>query len=334
MRYQETWENGPTGRKFQRSCEDRYQEIRKLASWFKRPFSVFDFGCNSGYFGFRLTQEFPNCTVVMVDNKPWLKDLIKKNPSNEIVWIDAHLTSTQLYHLAMCESFDIVLALAVIHHMEDPFLALNALELMADHIIIETPGKGDKGSRNYESHCLPLLEFLDKYVEMTKIAEFPSHVSAVKRPWYYKRNLPFIKKQRMDVDMSGASMTGTYDIESDFDKKIITIYRKLDDLANFRKVRTREMRHYIPGINLHNFKLLGGGWPIRGTELPVIGDMSKCDDNQPWNFILSGEALHAIDLGTKQECTMPRESILSYPADPWNKPDYFNIEDVKQQKAQ
>jgi len=321
MRYQETWINGPTDEPHQRPCADRYEIIRKVAERYSRPFSVFDLGCNSGYFGFRLAQEFENCTVVMVDNKPWLKDLIRKNKAGKIVWVNAHPSAHDLYHLSMCESFDIVLGLAVLHHMDEPMLAMNALENLSDHVFIETPGEGDTGSRNYESHCLPLLKFFDNYCAqpdgLKKIAEVPSHVTDVMRPIYYKTNLPFIRKQRLDADFSGASLTGNYDIEADYARKIITIYRKLEDKTNDRYVRTREMRHFVPGINLHNFKLMGGGWPEVGTEMEVMGDMSLCDDNQKWNFILDGQSLHAIDLGTKIKCTFPRDAILSYRDNPF-----------------
>ena len=315
MRYQETWINGPTDEPHQRPCEDRYEIVRKLAARYNRPFSVFDFGCNSGYFGFRLAQEF-DCTVVMVDNKPWFKDLIKENRPGKIVWINAHPSSQDLYHLSMCESFDIVLAFAVLHHMDEPFMALHALENLCDHILIETPGVGDTGSRNYESHCLPLLDFLDTYensrANLRKIAEVPSHVTDVMRPIYHNTHLPFLRKQRIDADLSGASLTGNYDIEADYDRKFITLYRKLDDETNDRYVRTREMRNFIPGINLHNFRMMGGGWPEKGTEMDVVGNRDLCDDNVAWNFILDGRQLWAIDLGTKNRCTFPRDAILSY----------------------
>jgi len=221
----------------------------------------------------------------------------------------------------MCESFDIVLAFAVLHHMDDPFIALNALENLSDHILVETPGLGDTGSRNYKSHCVKILDFMDLYCEkeggFTKIAEVPSHVSNVMRPVYYNNHMPFIRKQRLDADLTGASLTGVYDLEADYSKKIITIYRKLEDKSNDRYVRTRELRHFVPGINLHNFRLMGGGWPEKGTEMEILGDMSLCDDNKPWNFILDGKQLHAIDLGTKIRCTFPRDAILSYRDNPF-----------------
>jgi len=310
MRYQETWINGPTKEEHQRPCAERYEVIRELAAKYTRPFSVFDFGCNSGYFGFRLAQEF-DCTVVMVDNKQWMEGLIEQNKPGKIVWIDAHPTAESLYHLSLSESFDIVLALSVLHHMDEHFMAFAALEFLADHIFIEVPGRGDKKSRNYESHCVPMLDFIEEYEDLTLIAEFDSHVSNVKRPMYYHRNTPFLKKQRVDADLSGASMSGNYDIEADYNDKVITITRKLNK-PDGQLVRTTERRAFIPGINLHNFRLLGGGWPKAGTVFDVLGDVGRIDDKEPWNYILDGKNLHAIDVATKNNCTFPRVDIKYY----------------------
>jgi hypothetical protein len=70
LRYQETWIKGcPTGEAFQRECASRYEPIKAVLGEYKRPFSVFDFGANMGYFTFRIAEDFPQATVIAVDNR-------------------------------------------------------------------------------------------------------------------------------------------------------------------------------------------------------------------------------------------------------------------------
>ena len=104
---------------FQRSCEDRYEPIKELASKFNRQFSVLDIGANFGWFGQRLVRDF-DCVYVGIDNKTI-------DPHPRIWHIPGHFSGNDYLHLSRSEHFDIVLGLAVLHHFPDYVDAYNAM---------------------------------------------------------------------------------------------------------------------------------------------------------------------------------------------------------------
>lgn len=279
--YQPIWEKGKEYGNFQRSCAERYGPIRELASKFKRPFSVLDVGANYGYFDFRLMEEF-EVTCVMVDDKH-VKPVIDANGvGDRAVWLKRHLSAVELEALSRSEHFDVVLGLAVLHHFEDWERAFRALNALGQYVFFEIPGPKDIGAANHHRHE-GIRGLFDGRVP---IANFPSHVSDSKRPLYLIENKPFIEEQSLDAPDRGAPGYATYEIEADFERSQITIDRQK---------RRIEKRGFIPGMNVHNFRLLGGGYP---SEEFLIGEMEKYPNHRdwnPWNFIL-GFGVKPIDL--------------------------------------
>lgn len=56
--YQDHWVQGRAVKKGRRDCESRYQVIREKLNQLKQPFTVLDIGACSGYFSFRIAEEF------------------------------------------------------------------------------------------------------------------------------------------------------------------------------------------------------------------------------------------------------------------------------------
>lgn len=279
--YQPIWERGKEYGRFQRACAERYEPIRELASKFKRPFSVLDVGANYGYFDFRLMEDF-DCTCVMVDDK-LVEPIIDANGvSDRAVWLSRHLKASELEALSRSEHFDVVLGLAVLHHFDEWERAYKALNALGQYVFFEIPGPSDVGAANHTRHEGIAGLFSDK----RPIAQFPSHVSDTKRPWYLIENEPFIEEQSLDAADRGAPAYATYTIEADFEKSEITIDRQK---------RTVEKRGFIPGMNVHNFRLLGGGYPHNRFLIEEMEKYPNHRDWNPWNFVL-GFGVKPIDM--------------------------------------
>jgi len=167
---------------FQRSCEDRYEPIKELASKFNRQFSVLDIGANYGWFGQQLVRDF-DCVYVGIDNKTI-------DPHPRIWHIPGHFSGAKYAELALCEHFDIVLGLAVLHHIPDYKVAADAFISLGSWAFFEIPGAEDNKATGTDRH-IGIAKIFENCVQ---IASFPSHVSDTERPWYLmKGNLSRVK---------------------------------------------------------------------------------------------------------------------------------------------
>lgn len=293
MRYQETWIKGcPTKDAFQRECASRYEPIKAFLSQYKRPFSVFDFGANLGYFTFRIAEDFPHATVVAVDNRKELVELAKANGLSNVVVLGTRLDAPDLVKLAQCESFDVVLALNVLHHIKDCTRAFTALWALGQHLIVETPGAGDKGALQRGDHA-KILEHAELFG--TEIHRSAAHTtSGAERIMFHckRKGHRFLTTQTLDADKRCAPQFEAT-IENTFDHCSI-------------KIGNREARDFIPGMNLWNAVKMGMRWPLDAKQR-VTDEIARLDasgqwhdDLRPWNFILSGDRAVAIDTNNKK----------------------------------
>lgn len=326
--YQPEWVRGRERGDHQRDCAARYEPIRALCETFARPFSVFDLGANLGYFSFRLASDFPDATVIAVDDKPHLAWLASENGLPNVVVLPRRLGAETLARLAQCEAFDLVLALNVLHHIADPPAALAALFDLGRRVVVETPGALDRNAAHPEWHDALLAGLDQPHRRPELLASNPSHVTpGAVRPmvavdgWQAKS----LTRQTLDMADEGYMLTRPADfrpgefrqgpalhgarIETDEGGgTVIEIDRP--------KADTTERRAFLPGINLWNAVLLGCCWP------PALPDMVARavagieaagrwhDDLRPWNFVLSGGAPQAIDMGWKAWRTEPEPGGL------------------------
>ena len=252
---------------FQRGCEDRYEPIKALAEMYKRQFSVLDVGANYGWFGQKLVRDF-DCVYVAVDNKTI-------DPHPRIWHIKRHMAAQEYGALSRSDNFDIVLCLSVLHHFKCYVQAYNAMKRLGHWVFFEIPGPEDSNAKGHERH----EGILSLFDGGTPIEKFPSHVSDTLRPMYLMKSEPFIVEQSLDACDRGAMGYATYKIHSDFNRCLIEIDRT--------PVKAKkEIRDFIPGMNAHNFRLLGGK-----VEIPEL-------DNHPdpcaWNYII-GDGVKPID---------------------------------------
>lgn len=122
MSYQDIWLNGKLIKQGTRECADRYAIIRQFCAemFGEHKFSVCDVGAASCYFGLRLREDFPNCSVVAFEPREYEENCarLKRAKAGGVVLFGRKLTIAELPRWADFSSFDLVLALSVLHHVE------------------------------------------------------------------------------------------------------------------------------------------------------------------------------------------------------------------------
>lgn len=138
MSYQDTID--PTGAVVSagyRECEARYEVVRQAVEGLRRPFTVLDLGAAEGYFSVRLAQEF-GARVVAIDSRPVVKAIEGRVAAvrvQEMTPEDVRLLGT----------FDVVLALSILHHVPDWKGMLERLDRnFRSRLIVETPNPREK----------------------------------------------------------------------------------------------------------------------------------------------------------------------------------------------
>jgi len=149
--YQDLLVSGETYRVGTDLCEFRYEVIKWVLDMPDGAFSVLDLGAAQGYFSFRIAREYPQSTCVMVESDDtsyyahhgsMLHELCLMNGDlPNVVHLNKRLDEADLAYLAGAEHFDVVLALLVVHLMEDTLREqvriLDVLLGLGEHVIVE-----------------------------------------------------------------------------------------------------------------------------------------------------------------------------------------------------
>ncbi len=156
--YQDQWVNGRLVTRGIRECASRYEIIKLVCERYTRPFTVCDIGANMCYFGLRLTEDFPYCSVIAFeyDNFAVRAAHVKKNNSTRLILLNRKLNLTDLCVLGSCCRFDIVLALNVLHHVGNEFGAwLIALRGLGTNLIAEFATIDSRSKNQAEDYAIP-----------------------------------------------------------------------------------------------------------------------------------------------------------------------------------
>jgi hypothetical protein len=139
--YQDKWLNGRLLAKGSRECANRYQLVKEFCKRFDGAFSVCDIGANMCYFGLRLTEDFPLCTVTAFEFNNFnvrLAHVQANNTGGRLQLVKQKLAAPDVVALAKQQRFEVVLAMSVLHHAPGPFATwLAALSLLGRHVIME-----------------------------------------------------------------------------------------------------------------------------------------------------------------------------------------------------
>lgn len=121
---------------------NRYEVIEKHVESLPRPLKVLDIGANLGYFSFRLAERFFGDFVMMEGSPTTAKKLMQLclvNSNPQMSLLCSYVNLEKLRTLLQEEQFDLIIALSVIHHFDEPFndivrtFAENAKYIILEH---------------------------------------------------------------------------------------------------------------------------------------------------------------------------------------------------------
>ena len=295
-----------------RESEDRYKEIFTFCKKFNRPISVLDLGAAEGYFTFRLSEDFSGVFIaVESDSQRNLLDSCQKNNNRNILLLEKQMNLKSLKNLKEVQHFDIVLALNIVHHFDEPFQdVIDTLVSMSSFCFFEHPNSlensATKNSHRLKNEKLNLEKFEPQLLNTNESGLGDSTNKKLQRNMWLLKNT---KSKTIDRPWRG---TQKYNDEFGPDTQI-DIKSNFDEIVIDYSLRD-ESRPWIQGIDLRTFLENNGVYPINNDILNLIDDMKVEDarDLGPHNLILNGHELFAIDQNDKLDPVNTKEKLKSF----------------------
>ena len=295
-----------------RNSEKRYGEIFKFCKKFNRPISVLDLGAAEGYFTFRLAEDFSGVFIAVESNpERKLLELCIKNNNRKVLLLDKQMNLKNLKNLKEVQHFDIVLALNIIHHFDEPFQdVLDTLVSMSSFCFMEHPNPlEDDSTKNFQR-----LEKEKLNLDSFEPVLLNKNESGLGNAFNQKleRNLWLLKNTQSKTIDRGWRGASKYDdefgpgnhisIKSDFDN--IDVDYGLRD----------EKRTWVQGIDLRTFLENNGVYPTNDEVLDLIDNLKidNAKDLGPHNLILDGESLLPIDQHDKLDDVNTKEKLKDF----------------------
>ena len=295
-----------------RNSEKRYDEIFQFCKKFNRPISVLDLGAAEGYFTFRLSEDFSG-VFVAVENNPQRKllELCIKNNNRNILLLDKQMNLKHLKHLKEVQHFDIVLALNIIHHFDEPFQdVLETLVSMSSFCFMEHPNSlednSTKNSHRLKTEKLKLEKFKPKLLNKNQSGLGNSSNQKLERGMWLLENT---KPKTIDRGWRGSSRYN----EQFGPNNEINIKSNFDEINVDYSLR-EEKRNWIHGIDLRTFLENNGVYPTNDEIIHLIDTMNVDDaqDLGPHNLILNGKQLFPIDQNDKLDDVNTKEKLKAF----------------------
>ena len=304
--------NGETVSSGYRNSEKRYDKIFQFCKKFNRPISVLDLGAAEGYFTFRLSEDFSG-VFVAVENNPQRKllELCIKNNNHNILLLDKQMNLKHLKHLKEVQHFDIVLALNIIHHFEEPFQdILETLVSMSSFCFMEHPNSlednSTKNSHRLKREKLKLEKFKPKLLNKNQSGLGNSSNQKLERDMWLLENT---KSKTIDRGWRGSSKYN----EQFGPNTEINIKSNFDEINVDYSLR-EEKRNWIHGIDLRTFLENNGVYPTNDEIIHLIDKMNidNAQDLGPHNLILNGTQLFPIDQNDKLDDVNTKEKLKAF----------------------
>ena len=304
--------NGKTLSLGYRNSEKRYSEIFKFCKKFNRPISVLDLGAAEGYFTFRLAEDFDGVFVAVESNSERkLLELCKKNNDPKILLLNKQMNLKNLKNIKEVQHFDIVLALNIIHHFDEPFQdILETLVSMSSFCFLEHPNslenESTKNSQRLDTEKLNLEKFKPILLNKNPSGLGDSLNKKLERNLWLLQNT---QSKTIDRGWRGASKYteefgpgNQISIKSNFDE--INVDYGLRD----------EKRNWIQGIDLRTFLEYDGVFPTHEKIINLIDNLKikNAKDLGPHNLILNGEHLFLIDQDDKLDAVNTKEKLKDF----------------------
>ena len=304
--------NGKTLSLGYRNSEKRYSEIFKFCKKFNRPISVLDLGAAEGYFTFRLAEDFHGVFVAVESNpERKLLELCKKNNDQKVLLLNKQMNLKNLKNIKEVQHFDIVLALNIIHHFDEPFQdVLETLVSMSSFCFLEHPNslenESTKNSQRLDTEKLDLEKFKPILLNKNPSGLGNSLNKKLERNLWLLQNT---QSKTIDRGWRGASKYteefgpgNQISIKSNFNE--INVDYGLRD----------EKRNWIQGIDLRTFLEYDGVYPTNEKIINLIDNLKieYAKDLGPHNLILNGERLFLIDQNDKLDAVNTKEKLKEF----------------------
>jgi len=304
--------NGKTLSLGYRNSEKRYSEIFKFCKKFNRPISVLDLGAAEGYFTFRLAEDFDGVFVAVESNpERKLLELCKKNNDPKVLLLNKQMNLKNLKNIKEVQHFDIVLALNIIHHFDEPFQdVLETLVSMSSFCFLEHPNslenESTKNSQRLDTEKLDLEKFKPILLNKNPSGLGDSLNKKLERNLWLLQNT---QSKTIDRGWRGASKYteefgpgNQISIKSNFDE--INVDYGLRD----------EKRNWIQGIDLRTFLEYDGVYPTNEKIINLIDNLKikNAKDLGPHNLILNGKRLFLIDQNDKLDAVNTKEKLKEF----------------------
>ena len=304
--------NGKTLSLGYRNSEKRYSEIFKFCKKFNRPISVLDLGAAEGYFTFRLAEDFDGVFVAVESNpERKLLELCKKNNDPKVLLLNKQMNLKNLKNIKEVQHFDIVLALNIIHHFDEPFQdVLETLVSMSSFCFLEHPNslenESTKNSQRLDTEKLDLEKFKPILLNKNPSGLGNSLNKKLERNLWLLQNT---QSKTIDRGWRGASKYteefgpgNQISIKSNFDE--INVDYGLRD----------EKRNWIQGIDLRTFLEYDGVYPTNEKIINLIDNLKikNAKDLGPHNLILNGKRLFLIDQNDKLDAVNTKEKLKEF----------------------
>ena len=295
-----------------RNSEKRYDEIFKFCKKFNRPISVLDLGAAEGYFTFRLSEDFSG-VFIAVENNPERKllELCIKNNDHKVLLLAKQMNLKNLKSLKEVQHFDIVLALNIIHHFDEPFQdVLDTLVSMSSFCFMEHPNslenESTKNSQRLKAEKLNLDSFDPILLNKTQSGLGNSFNQKL------ERNLWLLKNTQLKTIDRGWRGSSKYS-ESFGPGNHISIKSNFDKIDIDYSLRD-ENRTWIQGIDLRTFLENNGVYPTNDEIINLIDDLEikNARDLGPHNLILNGKRLLVIDQDDKFDDVNTKEKLKDF----------------------
>ena len=304
--------NGKTLSLGYRNSEKRYSEIFKFCKKFNRPISVLDLGAAEGYFTFRLAEDFDGVFVAVESNpERKLLELCKKNNDHKVLLLNKQMNLKNLKNIKEVQHFDIVLALNIVHHFDEPFQdVLETLVSMSSFCFLEHPNslenESTKNSQRLDTEKLDLEKFKPILLNKNPSGLGNSLNKKLERNLWLLQNT---QSKTIDRGWRGASKYteefgpgNQISVKSNFDE--INVDYGLRD----------EKRNWIHGIDLRTFLEYDGVYPTNEKIINLINNLKieYAKDLGPHNLILNGERLFLIDQNDKLDAVNTKEKLKEF----------------------
>jgi len=295
-----------------RNSEERYDEIFKFCKQFNRPISVLDLGAAEGYFTFRLAEDFSGVFIAVESNpERKLLELCVKNNNHRVLLLDKQMNLKNLKNLKEVQHFDVILALNIIHHFDEPFQdVLDTLVSMSSFCFMEHPNPlendSTKNSQRLEKEKLKLDSFEPILLNKNESGLGNSFNQKL------ERNLWLLKNTQSKTIDRGWRGTSKYDEEFGPGNHI-SIKSNFDNIEVDYGLRD-EKRTWIQGIDLRTFLENNGVYPTNEEVLNLINNLKidNAKDLGPHNLILNGESLFPIDQDDKLDAVNTTEKLKDF----------------------